>query len=273
MVRRSFLILLGVCLIFGRAQASSVTQLQFQQQEQTQTWTLDQLKKALKLATLTVNDPQHKTKKTYEGFWLKDVLALKGISEDSSDELGLRCADGYTAVLKINRMKGHKALLAIREVGAKGPGGWTPLMHGKSKITPAPFYLVWDSADKDLPWPYQVVKLEIIDFQAKYGKIFPTAVGPESSEFRGFNLFKSQCYKCHSLNLQGGELGPELNVPKNITEYREESYIRAFMKDASAYRLKSKMPKFPDISDAEFADLISYFHWMKEHKIDTETKP
>ena len=57
MVRRSFLILLGVCLIFGRAQASSVTQLQFQQQEQTQTWTLDQLKKALKLATLTEDSP------------------------------------------------------------------------------------------------------------------------------------------------------------------------------------------------------------------------
>jgi mono/diheme cytochrome c family protein len=84
---------------------------------------------------------------------------------------------------------------------------------------------------------------------------------------KGFALFKNQCIRCHSLNLQGGEVGPELNSPKNVTEYWDKATLRAFIRDAASFRLKDKMPSFHQLTDENLDELLAYFIYMKGHKL------
>jgi hypothetical protein len=72
-----------------------------------------------------------------------------------------------------------------------------------------------------LSWPYEVVAIELVNFRADVSRDLFFGHGGATQPWRkGFDLFRKECLKCHSLNLQGGDIGPELNVPQNITEYR-----------------------------------------------------
>ena len=90
---------------------------------------------------------------------------------------------------------------------------------------------------------------------------------------RGFVVFKENCIGCHSVNLVGGDLAPELNVPKNVTEYWRTADIRALVRDASSYRARSKMPPFPQLADADLDALLSYLEAMKRQKICDARRP
>lgn len=259
--------LLAVAVLFSweSASASAVpAELKVVLSGRAQTLSLAQLKKRLKSATLTVQDPVYKKEKTYEGFWLADVLKLAGMTEAEGDEIVFTCADGYAPTLSFSKMKAHKGLVAFREPKAKA--GWQKFQQGKAWMTPAPFYIVWDASHHEVPWPYQVVGIEVIRFKEKYSRIFPETVETTSPVYKGFTLFKGECLRCHSLNLQGGDLAPELNYPKNITEYWEDSTLLAFVRDPGQFRARSKMPAFPQLKEQDLSDLLSYLKWIKNHK-------
>ena len=119
----------------------------------------------------------------------------------------------------------------------------------------------------EVPWPYQLATIEIIDFESKYSLMMPAGAGADSPEQQGFALFKNQCMRCHSINLQGGDLGPELNVPRNVTEYWSEQNLRAFIKDASGFHARSKMPPFLHLTDEQLDQLVLYLTSMRAQKI------
>jgi len=245
--------------------AAPQAELRLEAPGRTHSLTLKELRAKLPLASLTVDDPVYKKqKKTYEGFWLKDVLKLGGVGQAGGDELVFKCLDGYSPTVPWERLSEGQALLAFREKGRKG--GWESFVQGKSRMTPAPFYLVWNSSEKQFPWPYQLVGIEVVQFKQKYSRIFPEGQVGDSAVFRGFNVFRNQCMRCHSINLQGGELGPELNVPRSITEYWDETFLREFIRNPGNFRLRSKMPPFPDLSDTDLDHLLSYLRWMKDRK-------
>ncbi len=93
------------------------------------------------------------------------------------------------------------------------------------------------------------------------------ASGASAQAQQGFALFKQHCLKCHSINLQGGALGPELNAPKNVTEYWQRHDLKAFIKNPESYRYQSKMPAFSFFSDAEIDAVLAYLQQMKQQKI------
>lgn len=227
---------------------------------------LPKLQKRLQPAQLTVNDPVYRTRKTYEGFWLHDVLKLEGVLEHPGDELVLKCADGYAPTLPWKQIRKGHGLLAFREVGRAE--GWEKFQQGKKTITPAPFYLIWAEADSSLPWPYQVVSVSAVSFEQKYGEIFPKDLPANHAVRRGFEVYRKECSKCHSINLRGGELGPELNFPRNITEYRDEKTLRAFIRNPASFRARSAMPGFPQLSDEQLDDGLAYLRWVKDRKTD-----
>ena len=70
------------------------------------------------------------------------------------------------------------------------------------------------------------------------------------------------------MNREGGRVGPELNVPQSIVEYRPEAQIRAYIRDPKTFRY-GNMPAHPSLTDADLDDLISYFKAMKAQKHDT----
>jgi cytochrome c1 len=118
------------------------------------------------------------------------------------------------------------------------------------------------------PWPYQLVAIEGIRFQEKYSKLFPKGEPKDSAHYQGFLHFKNQCLRCHSINLEGGDLAPELNIPRNITEYRDRGTLKLFIKNASDFRARSKMPAFPGLKDSDVEQILSYLDYMKTHKIN-----
>ena len=74
------------------------------------------------------------------------------------------------------------------------------------------------------------------------------------------------CLRCHSLNLQEGDVGPEPNVPKSVTEYWDENVLVQFIKNPGDFRARSKMPPSPQLNDPEIQDLLSYLRWIRERK-------
>lgn len=232
-------------------------------------FTLAELRKELKVTSVTIEDPVYAARKSYDGFPLNDVLKLAGLPKDAKgDELVFTAKDGYSPNVSFAELKAHKAVLAFQEHGQQKR--FTRVAQGKSKLDPGPWYVVWEEGKElgdKVPWPYQLAKIEVVDFAKRYDKIFPAKEEEGSGVRKGFVLFKNQCIRCHSLNLQGGEVGPELNSPKNVIEYWDKATLRAFIRDASSFRFKDKMPSFPHIKDGDLDDLLAYFNYMKDHKL------
>ena len=236
--------------------------------KKTVTLPLTEMKSKLKTYTVQIDDPVYKAIKKYDAFDLKDVLQLAGVEASAdADEIVFTSVDGYTPNMPFQALKDHRALIAYQEHST--PGRFALLAHGKAKISPWPFYVVWEEGTKagNVPWPYQLVKIETVDWKQKYPLVLPTGKPATSPEMKGVALFKAECIRCLSINLQGGDLGPELNAPKNVTEYWKSDVLRAFIQDTSQFRYKDKMPSFAKLSSDQLDELIAYLKFMKDHKI------
>ena len=228
---------------------------------------------------ITINDPVYKKTMNYRGYRLDAVLrrAYKDIDKIAAEgaELVLRAADGYAPSMDLKKALDGKGIVAFRDLAQPATDPWESFLHGKERITPAPYYLVWPGVRPDDPaykWPYQLVEIEIQSFAKRFGEAVPKpAAGADARD--GFALFREHCISCHSINLVGGNLAPELNVPKNVTEYWRADDIKALIRDASTYRARAKMPPFTFLSGAQMDDLLAYLTAMKAQKICDAQRP
>ena len=117
------------------------------------------------------------------------------------------------------------------------------------------------------PWPYQLAEIEVAPFASEYPHTLPRGAAREDAAWRGFAIFRSQCVMCHAINGEGGRIGPELNVPRSIVEYRPTAQIRAYIRDPGSFRHTS-MPSHRHLSDADLDALIAYFEAMRSRKHD-----
>ena len=268
MFKTSVFILLGF-LSFCSC-ALTAQQLPIQLPEQQQHWTLAQIKQQVPVQRIKLFDPVYNSEKSFEGVSLLHLLKAAGYKPgQAADEVVLTASDGYAPSMPLEFLLDDQAVLVFAETGKKD-FDFEPVQQGKAMLSPAPFYLVWKqgkAVEKTRPWPYQLVKLELVSFQQRYPKLYPTNALQNSAAYQGFLLFKQSCISCHSINLQGGELGPELNAPKNVTEYWTDNHLKAFIPNASGYRYKSKMPTFPQFSAEDIDHLVAYLKHMKGYKV------
>lgn len=216
-------------------------------------------------------DPVYKTAKEYEAIPLAQVLRQFSETERSKDKVIVFTAqDGYSVAMSLADAMSEQGYIAFRDIEAPSEKKWVEFKFGKETTTPAPFYLVWTKKGIDkwrYPWPFQLVSISLQPASAYFGAAAPAK---ETDDVRnGFDLFTTYCIRCHSVNLSGGQVGPELNVPKNITEYFIEQELVGFILNASAYRSGTKMPSFEKIINRQQAEaIVTYLKHMKTEKVE-----
>lgn len=240
------------------------------------TLTLSQLTAGCKVQVVAVHDPLTDGEAHFRACPMAAVLALgfgtlpKGFTWK---EVLLRAQDGYLRGVDGGRLQEAGGFLAFADAGdaaaAASSPGFAP--RGPRAIDPGPFYLVWTGASQSAaagyPWPYQLVSIDIADFEKRFPHTVPLSAAVGGPVWRGYALFKARCAACHPINGEGGKVGPELNVPRNILEYRSERQLRAFIRDPDSFRYTS-MPPNPDLSDSDMDALIAYLRTMGHLKHD-----
>ncbi|MEZ4407424.1 MAG: cytochrome c [Polyangiales bacterium] len=180
----------------------------------------------------------------------------------------LRARDGYTVPMTGERLLEGGAYIAVRDEDVPG---WEPI--GPQRANPAPAYLVWTRPEQsDLeshPRPWQLAAIEVARFEDVFPHTAPTGVADGDPARRGFALFAELCVRCHAVNREGGRVGPDLNVPRSIVEYRPVDQIRAYIRDPRSFRYGT-MPAHPQLSDADLDALVSYFTAMRDRKHDPD---
>lgn len=233
----------------------------------TRSLNLAQLREIAGDRLVTVDD--HYLNRSVQYRALPLAALLRGLSGGAPyDEVLFHCADGYEARAAESAIAQGRLDSFYLAYGEGGESFVSTILQGKQEISPEPFYAV--STEKSgyevLSWPYEVVALEFVRLAEKYAGLLPREVVVDQKKRAGFDLFRKECLRCHSINLQGGGVGPELNIPRNITEYREEAYLRAFIRNASAFRARSKMPAFSQLTEADLGQIIGYLKVMARYK-------
>jgi mono/diheme cytochrome c family protein len=215
-------------------------------------------------------DPYYQRDKRFWAVPLAPVLkeGFAGVDLAGSD-LVLHAEDGYAVPLEGGRLLDGTAYLALGD--ADHPASWDPI--GPRRSDPLAFYLVWKGPDRtDLeryPRPWGLVRVE----RARFEQLYPHLVPPGGDETvrRGLQLFRRDCVRCHAINREGGRIGPDLNVPRSIVEYRPAEQIRAYIRDPMTFRYGA-MPAHPHLTEADLDALVAYLDAMKDHKHDPESR-
>lgn len=259
-----------VCLlsVLGASVAAESPRLVIETSRGRVTLSAARIQSALPARHLTVRHPDYPQPMSYLAYPVKDIFKLAGVNvlEDDGTAWIFHCADGYKDTVDAGALDELDVHLAIGEDGVAGK--WSMVKTGKGETYPGPFLALTPGTRREggFTWPYAVVSLERISFARRYAEILPRAVEADSAIMRGFHVFRYKCLRCHSINLRGGTLGPELNIPRNISEYRERDFLRAWIADPGSFRARARMPAL-GLSPVEIDDVIAYLEHMREHKI------
>jgi mono/diheme cytochrome c family protein len=237
------------------------------------------LKANCQVQTVTIDDPYYQRRKSFLACPIADVLRLGfGQPADAlaSQNFLLRARDGYAKPASGAHLAEPGGFLAFADADrAHGDdAGWE--LIDRKQVDPGPFYMVWQDPQKhdpsSYPWPYQLNSIEITVLESAYPHIVPEGAATDAPAYAGYLTFRSQCIACHAINREGGTVGPELNVPRSIVEYRPADQIKAYVRNPLAFRYTS-MPPHPQLSDGQLDELIAYFTAMKDQKHDDGAKP
>ncbi len=192
---------------------------------------------------------------------LKRILEQQDLMGDHFDVVFV-CKDGYAPVRSVaellDKLNGY---IVFKDLEASPAQSWTPAME---KVF-SPFYLVWKTdsitAGK-LPWPYGLTSIKLVE---RDSALF-NDLSKNSTALKGYYLFRQHCFSCHAINKTGGQVGPEMNWPRNITEYWTDENIRLYIKEPKSFRYNAHMPAIKQVNDQDIVAVIQYLHYMKKHK-------
>lgn len=261
---KTIAVLLFFCVMAVHAETAPALRFEVSGKEVT-TLALPAIKAKLKSHAISIQDPQYRKTKHYRAFALQDLLAL-GFGElwraRDYSEIAFRAVDGYEAVAGLDKMQETGGFLVYEDLDVPG---WEPV--GREQANPAPFYLIWtgagQSTQRAYPWPWQVAAINLLRFAEYYPAVYPHNAAKNTPVYRGFLTFKARCIRCHAMQQQGGKIGPDLDAPQNILDYRDAAFVKAYIRQPSRYRY-TQMPDHTDLSDQDLNDLIAYFRFKQE---------
>lgn len=227
------------------------------------------LEARIPVETVTTFDPYYQKTKSFRALPLRAVLAagFPGL-DPAKEEFVLRARDGYAVNVDGARLVEPGGYVAVGDVEVPG---WEPI--GPQRVNPGPFYVIWreskQSSLEEYPRPWQLASVEIARFEALYPHVSPDGESADSPAGAGFRIFRARCIRCHAINREGGRVGPDLNVPRSIVEYRPVAQIREYIANPRAFRY-GLMPPHPDLTPVDLDGLIAYFQAMSQRKHDPD---
>lgn len=216
------------------------------------------------------NDPIYEGAQRYEGYDLKAFLTW--LSRYTS--IPLRTAsitfiasDGYWSERALKDLPDRPAVLAFRHLGDPPSQPFRDAIQGNRTFNPGPYVLVWEGAYRDsdhLPIPWSITEV-ILQRERIPEPLLPPGRDPKT--LRGLELWRLNCSRCHSINKFGGSVGPELNVPLNVTEYWSRDRLVQLIENPASLRWNSKMPSFSWMPQGDREAILRYLETMRESKI------
>ena len=211
-------------------------------------------------------------------YWAMPLaVLLQGAAIAPDQGIEAVASDGFVAILPldlIRRQPGGNG--SVPYLAIESPHSPWPKLPGKA-VSAGPFYVVWLRPEADgvrtEQWPYAVVEIRASDLPAKRWPVL--AVDPklpaEDPRRAGEALYATMCLVCHRLNGGGSaDLGPDLNLPMNPTEYFRPDVLHAFIRNPGALRHwpGMAMPGFGKeaLSDREIDLIIAYLSHMAGRK-------
>jgi len=215
-----------------------------------------------------INDPvYHKTKK-YQAvdalLLLKKEIDLSKV-DIKNTLIVFECIDGYKPEMPLELFLEAKSFLAFKDVDAPEGSNWEKIVKNGNEMNADPFYLVYTSVpagSEEYKWPYNVIKFHL---ESKNKNIEALQPKDDETAMKGFALYQKHCITCHAINGIGGEMGPELNYPKSVTEYWKENELIDYIVNPASFRNKVKMPAL-GITKQESQEIVEYLKYMSEHK-------
>ena len=212
-------------------------------------------------------DPTYGKNKRYLAIKLTDYMEaamdLKTIDVESATVMFM-CSDGYRATMPLSRVLQADGWLAIRDLDAPQGRNWMRQARGND-VKMSPSYLVWPDESRDqsgLAWPYGLTRIRVVHEDEFHKVAFPD----QAEHADGYYAFKAHCSTCHRINAAGGTLGPELNYPRNVTEYWRPEEVQAFIRNPQSFRQGSRMPAMNELSDETINAIVDYLAHMAKQK-------
>jgi cytochrome c2 len=232
-----------------------------------------ELRPVVPAKTVRVFEPYEQREVSFAALPFDRVLeVVYGASWRKEEEILFTCRDGYQPTVPVARVLAHSAWLAFEREGA--PFSLAKFESGKVRSVPlAPFYLIWENladaqvrTEGDYGWPYQVVGVELIRTSDHFPKMAPPASAPASVQ-QGFAAFRIYCSRCHPVNGEGGQIGPELNRTESPAGRRDAAWLRDWIDDpqriSPGTRMERLNPSLPD-RDRVIASIIAYLQAIAE---------
>lgn len=233
---------------------------------------------SLRPRLVKTKDPYYKTQKVFYGVPLAHLLSqlwpdFKASEPGKGVDIEFQAADGYKVRFSSELAHDPAAYLVFADSELDS---FAPI--GDRAADPSPLYLVWEGNEftnlETHPRPWAITHIRKLGADQGLELTIPRdGFGHDQTAKSGHDLFARDCIRCHSINQQGGNLGPDLNVPQNILEYRPIAQVRAYIKNPLTFRYGS-MPAHPDLSDENLDQLIAYLQIMGKSKVDLKaTRP
>ncbi len=249
----------------------AAAQLTVELDHASKTWQTAELLKHPDAQTVQiVDDVSYKRAMTYRAVPLAVLLP----DLDPQSHLQAVALDGFAAELAaapLLEKRGARAWLAVEDPADP----WPALAPGKPSA--GPFYLVWTDPQtghiSPEQWPFQVAVIKQLKGVAeRFPALLPDPkLAADDPINQGFALFQKNCLACHRLNGAGdAQVGPDLNIPYNPTEYFGGDFLKRYIRDPQSLRHwpQAKMPGFAAnvLPDSELELLVGYLKHMSGRK-------
>ena len=184
--------------------------------------------------------------------------------------------DGFAAQIPLDLMLNTDTSKSVAWVAIEPEDQSWPKVPGND-YSAGPFYVVWTKPEasniRSEYWAYQLAKFQSqLPPEARWPSlIVDDSLSPDDLARAVQTLYVAQCLPCHKLNGGGAsDVGGDLNLPMNATEYMTNKGLHALIRDPKSVRSwpGMKMQGWPPdlLSDREIDHIIAYLKHMAGRK-------